>query len=321
MNDWQIGKIAGFAVIMPATRSQRPETLTMPYASRETRSLPAADRAGVPLLVRSLREISGFSLAWASMLDASRPLKVRLETCIENLRLRPVSQDELVLLVGRPGPPVGSTSCALLSTQERQRALRFRFEADKWSYSAAHSLLRASLATLAGCDPLALEFMSETAGKPIIDPSSAAAEALHGLHFNLSHTRGLVAVALARHPIGIDVERARRVPEMRDLVIELMSENALARFDATRSACEQSALFMRYWTLCEAYLKACGEGLVGTTRHLEFSPSGVPVLFLGNSNRPEQNWQFGFANGEKANWRWADGASQNNLAIATMIAG
>ena len=91
----------------------------------------------------------------------------------------------------------------VLDSDERERAARFRIEADRREFVAAHALLRTMLTYHLGVPPTAWRFLVDANGKPSIDPNVGP----HQLQFNLSHTRGLVAVALAsRGAVGVDVE-------------------------------------------------------------------------------------------------------------------
>ena len=79
---------------------------------------------------------------------------------------------------------------AALSADERARAARFVFPRDRRIYAAAHGLLRSGLSAVAGLQDW--QFRAGPWGKPELDGGP------EGLTFNLSHTEGRVAVALAR---------------------------------------------------------------------------------------------------------------------------
>src|SRR5207253_1525523 len=87
------------------------------------------------------------------------------------------------------------------------RHRRFVFDRDRREYAAAHALLRTSLSRHADVAPESWTFHDEPGGKPspVLEPG------MPNLSCNLSHTRGLVACAIALgHPVGIDVEAIDR---------------------------------------------------------------------------------------------------------------
>ncbi len=84
-----------------------------------------------------------------------------------------------------------------------------------------------------------------------------------GGYLSLSHSHGLVACAVDRHPIGVDVERIRPVPP-RLLGLLSEEERAYVRCDAD---------FFRLWTLKESLIK-CQGGHLGQLRHTHFRISG-----------------------------------------------
>lgn len=79
-----------------------------------------------------------------------------------------------------------------------------------------------------------------------------------GLDFSVAHTRGCIAIALARGArVGVDIERLRRVPACLALAEEVFgaaAARALARLEEPR----RSARFLGLWTLLEAAVKADG---------------------------------------------------------------
>jgi 4'-phosphopantetheinyl transferase len=103
-------------------------------------------------------------------------------------------------------PTVASAFWPLLDHSEKARADRFRTEAARHAYIAAHALLRTTLSRHARTAPAEWRFLTAEGGKPEIDP----AQAPPGLPFSLSHTHGLAASAVGRfHALGIDAEAWR----------------------------------------------------------------------------------------------------------------
>lgn len=72
----------------------------------------------------------------------------------------------------------------LLSTDEKERMARFRFDTDRHNFLFCRSMLRILLASYLGSPPAELRFAYSAHGKPSLALSSRA------LEFNLSHNEG-----------------------------------------------------------------------------------------------------------------------------------
>jgi 4'-phosphopantetheinyl transferase len=144
---------------------------------------------------------------------------------------------------------------ALLSPDERVRRERFVFERDRHQFLVTRGFVRTLIGRELGADPATLAFVADGYGRP-----SLSAPAGTDLEFNISHTNGLVACALARDAeIGVDVEDATRTTD-RDLARRFFSPAEADALDALPPAARQDR-FYEYWTLKEAYIKARGMGL------------------------------------------------------------
>ena len=156
-----------------------------------------------------------------------------------------------------PFPQPQGALNALLSVEERERAARFVRAEDRQSFVLAHALVRTMLSRFAAVHPADWRFTAGPFGKPAIShPTSCA-----GLQFNLSHTRGLAACAVALNcPVGVDVEAITRQTDCAMLAATVFSPRELAAWRSTPPELRQRNFF-RYWTLKEAYIKACGLGL------------------------------------------------------------
>ena len=95
----------------------------------------------------------------------------------------------------------------LTTTTERQRADRFARDHDRLAYIAARALARTVLSAYCGlATAAAVAFTSNRFGKPAMDLGGLR----HPVSFNLSHTRGLIALAVALdREVGVDVEAIR----------------------------------------------------------------------------------------------------------------
>lgn len=144
--------------------------------------------------------------------------------------------------------------CAtLLSSDERQRAARFRTSVLRERYIAARGQLRQILASELGQPPESLIFAYGENLKPSLVGGA--------LHFNLSHTDHEMLCAISReHAVGIDLEDTRREVEILPLAESFFAPEEVAALRAA-SGDEQRSLFFRLWTCKEAYLKARGWGV------------------------------------------------------------
>jgi 4'-phosphopantetheinyl transferase len=168
---------------------------------------------------------------------------------------------------------------AILSPDERERAARYRFEADRVRSIVSRAAARRLLGRFAHVDPRAIRFVTTEHGKPLVDAPAEAA----GLFFNLSHSGEFAAIAISRTaPVGIDIEHHRsfNTAELAERYFSLSEREWLARL----SPAEALRGFYRLWTVKEAVLKAHGHGLSVPLDAVtaEFKPEGV-TLRLGAS--------------------------------------
>ena len=146
-------------------------------------------------------------------------------------------------------------SAAVLSTDERARAARFRFDIHRDRFIAGRAALRYVLAELTGTTPEAIEFVYGEHGKPALKPG--------GLHFNLSHSENRAIIGVTRAaPVGVDIERInadRARPEIAARFFAPQEIQALAILSGDAYANG----FFQIWSRKEAVLKAVGTGIGG----------------------------------------------------------
>ena len=177
---------------------------------------------------------------------------------------------------------------ALLSDDERARARRFVFARDRRDFTAAHALLRKSLSLYdSEVAPDAWILQGADGHKPSIAAPRTA------LAFNLSHTHGLVACAVARDTaVGVDVESIERLSSGRDIAQRFFSPFECRGLDA----CEPSAYtrrFIELWTLKESYLKGIGTGLSHPLDNFSFDLDRSPAIaFVAPPDVNTADWQF-----------------------------
>jgi len=179
-------------------------------------------------------------------------------------------------------PPDVERLASSLSSDERARAARFVFERDRTSFQVAHGALRDLLGRYLAVEPGRLEFLAGPHGRPEL-----AAPAADGLSFNLSHSGGVVLVAVTRgRRIGVDVERVR---PLRDLLALSRRFFQPAEDEALRLAAPEAlpSKFFELWTAKEAIIKATGEGLSGLEGVELALALGAPPAALKVSGSPD----------------------------------
>ncbi|WP_193222343.1 4'-phosphopantetheinyl transferase family protein [Alkalilimnicola sp. S0819] len=177
---------------------------------------------------------------------------------------------------------------ALLDAAERERAARFHFDHDRRAYIAAHALLRATLSALTGLGAPDLRFSLNVYGKPELVP----APGVPPYRVNLSHTRGLAAVAVSlEQDVGVDVEWLGRRPPGLALADRYFAPSECAWLAARPEADRHEAL-LTLWTLKEAYIKAVGLGLSLPLDAFAFELEPLTIRFSAQiEDRPER-WCF-----------------------------
>lgn len=139
-----------------------------------------------------------------------------------------------------------------LSQEEQARAARFRFAADRAAFITARAMLRSVLGQYVGDAPDQLAFTAGPHGKPEL-------AAPRGIAFNLSHSAGWSVCAVARVPVGIDIE-AREARTGAGDVLRMLAPPERAELEALTGAAQVAAL-ARIWTRKEAVMKATGLGM------------------------------------------------------------
>ena len=199
--------------------------------------------------------------------------------------------------LGTPQELGGTGDRELLDATERARADRFLREQPRVTYTAAHGLVRRALSAYAPVDPRAWRFVVGEHGRPDIDPQTPGlVGAARELSFNLSHTRGLVAVAVSRvAATGVDVEWIERDNDLRRLAAAKFALGERGRLEREVDEDGFRRRFFSYWTLKESYLKARGTGItlpLGAFAFRVEPEAPVDVEFDAVLADDPSDWQF-----------------------------
>jgi len=155
----------------------------------------------------------------------------------------------------------------LLSDDENQLALRFRFDHHRKQYVASHGLLRSILGGYLDIDPKLLAFCTNQYGKPQLSLDKNISD----IRFNLSHSHNLFIVAVSLGlEVGIDIEYINRDINFMEIAKSVFLKREIAKFNSIPENLQKTAFF-RCWTRKEAYLKGKGHGLSTNLDRLEVS--------------------------------------------------
>ncbi|MSU62351.1 MAG: 4'-phosphopantetheinyl transferase superfamily protein [Pedosphaera sp.] len=204
------------------------------------------------------------------MPDALRRRQKQMYRCPEN-----TFEPTFVWDLGSPAPPLGTCEAQfwlgpldvpvlalpslaeLLPDDERDRAGRFHFAADRHRYIVSHAMLRLILGAYLEQSPRLIRFSTNAFGKPFVEAVTNSGQ----IEFSLSHSGDMAAIGIVRgHPVGVDVELVRNEVNIEELAPTIFTAGELASLRTFEGAAREEAFF-NGWTRKEAYIKARGAGL------------------------------------------------------------
>ncbi|MDF1563114.1 MAG: 4'-phosphopantetheinyl transferase superfamily protein [Deltaproteobacteria bacterium] len=180
---------------------------------------------------------------------------------------------------------------ALLGEEERAYLERCRHPRRQREYLVGRALLRLTLAERLGEPAAALAFEEGERGRPGLIGAPEGAPS-----FNLSHTQGLLVLALApaQSSVGVDLEYTPRRLELDRLARRHFTEAEHAAMLALPEEVQRERFF-ELWTLKEAYMKARGLGFALPSRSFGFGIEGGRVVsFRPEAGREDEagSWSF-----------------------------
>jgi 4'-phosphopantetheinyl transferase len=138
-----------------------------------------------------------------------------------------------------------------LSNDELQRADRLKIPLVRRRFIAARVHLRWILSQYVTVPPAQLIFQYTASGKPFLP---------HNIEFNLTHSENHALLAVARSPVGIDIERLRPIDGLDYIVNSTFTPDERQAIATIENPIDKIRAFFRCWTCKEAYMKAKGEG-------------------------------------------------------------
>jgi len=189
----------------------------------------------------------------------------------------------------------------LLDAEELAQEGRLRMPRDRRRFLVRRALARSVLSHYTGVGPKAWRFTRNCHGKPAI-----AGPIRPPLHFNLSHSSGMIVMAVARdRPVGVDIEEMRSGVSNFQVARRYFAREEIEFLERVPEA-DRSEAFYQLWTLKESFLKARGVGLSSGLRHFGFrirADKPPAVFFRGCNFDDDEAWQFRLLRLSTGAWR------------------
>lgn len=166
----------------------------------------------------------------------------------------------------------------ILSSKEKEKAMRFHFEKHRKYFTIAHAVMRILLGSYLHKKTNDIKFTHGEHGKPFLE----------GLYFNISHSHNKALLAVNfEHEIGVDIEFMRENIAWENIATRYFSQHEIAELSQVSNA-QKKIAFFRGWTRKEAYIKATGKGL--TTPLSAFYVPLWETTNLSICHNTSQNW-------------------------------
>ncbi len=153
----------------------------------------------------------------------------------------------------------------ILNKNEKIKSKSFIKQRDQRNYIISHAYLRLLLTKYhPNIKPESWKFSKNKYGKPFLSKEHNI-----NVYLNISHTYSAVAYIFTKSNIcGIDIEEDRNIILDEQIINLTFSAEEKNIYKISRN---KNDLFYRFWTLKEAYSKACGIGLSQRIQQTDYS--------------------------------------------------
>jgi 4'-phosphopantetheinyl transferase len=141
------------------------------------------------------------------------------------------------------------------------------------NFPSSEAFFRKVLGTHLGLDTDQLRICRSAYGKPFLEGHS-------GIHFNISHAAGAIVCAVSERPVGIDMERKRKINFR--IMNRFFTENERAFVLTAHN--DQDERFTHIWTMKESYVKYTGKGFAECFEGFDVLEMEEMLTFCQGSN-------------------------------------
>ncbi len=147
--------------------------------------------------------------------------------------------------------------CRFLSEKEKLKASKLKLKKHRSSYIATRAIIRLILSEYEeSVSPSDWVFKKNKHGKPRISNTSL----LKNIHFNISHTKGMIVIAVSLDlELGADIEEVNYRRNTDGIVNNFFYDKEKYIYYRLNKK-NRIPYFFEIWTLKESYMKACGLG-------------------------------------------------------------
>lgn len=167
---------------------------------------------------------------------------------------------------------------SVLSEREKLRSFNYHKKNDSLRFLTGRAMLRKLLGKLLNIHPSQLIIEQGDNKKPVLKfPQSK-------LHFNVSHAKNKVLIAVDRHPIGVDIESAENAfngPVIGKKVLSTQEQFSIIQSENQRRE------FCLLWTRKEALVKAIGKGIDDDIANIPSLDGRYKIWGLHSEHTPE----------------------------------
>lgn len=169
----------------------------------------------------------------------------------------------------------------ILSSDEKERAGRFKFEKHRNRFIAGRGLLRQILSRYLKIHPSEIKFSYEEKGKPFLKDNR--------IRFNLAHSNEFAVYAIMMdNEVGIDLEFKKEMTDALEIGKRFFSAGEFEELKNLKGSDIETGFF-NCWTRKEAFIKAIGEGLSYPLSDFSVTlKPGVEPEFLWIKKNPEE---------------------------------
>lgn len=211
---------------------------------------------------------SDLSLCRISLSDlrGDRPVRLIWNECIAKPMLRP---DEVHLWLTNMDRASWQPDALqhVLNENERLRATKFHFPADRNRFIVRRALLRQIIGQYLAQIPGKIEFTENSFGKPALANVSGEP----ALQFNLSASgEWMIGAFTASRRLGVDIEKIRQDLSWAEIAGQFFHSQEVRCISESPEP-ERAKSFFRHWTMKEGFIKARGVGLERSLLELDFT--------------------------------------------------